>query len=227
MIIEFSGGAGGGKSTLVAASIKECRRRHIPVMPVRRAAGKGLREVSQFMPLLERVDGTSKTYGAVHYGQQFPDIFRLLTAHPDSLPIETVWNMIMMSELFFATRKLQKGQVIFCEEGFVQRAAVYFDQEKDVLEEYIRGLDDRLALIHVDIPHDVAIERMRARPKGIPQKFRKNLDEALMNQRNDLGHICQLWEDQGRSLLKLDGREPIAANCERICDFIIKTIASR
>lgn len=214
MFVELLGLPGAGKTSVSSLALQMFRRRgmvcdRLQTM-ARAAMDRSRPEINFLQAASERVG----LYGCFSFAAEYPDLFDHLMQTVRHDPARLLWNMDMLSQLHFARRQMAPGQIILVDEGLMHRgAASYLDQPTDdVFRDYLDCLTGDFVTVIFDAPVAVCMDRVAARPKGMPALFRPL---SPMAQRGLFERFAAMIEvaaearaSQGHAVLRIDTTQP-------------------
>lgn len=214
MLIEFIGLPGSGKTTLLGALAEQLRIERLRCNTLRMVARDEMEESKLHIRFLQRRTERIGIYGCVTFAHEHPALFNALLQSTTHDVNRTLWNMDMLSNVQFATKRKVNDTLIFMDEGFLHRGVSAYSDRPDraAFQHYLNCLEHDFVTIHVVTPMDLAIARAAERVK--PMAFLGKAPEEAIGMANlqefealvDIA--CAHRRSQGKVVLTVDGSLP-------------------
>ncbi|MFM2390176.1 MAG: hypothetical protein RLZZ437_1731 [Pseudomonadota bacterium] len=211
MLIEFIGLPGSGKSTLIATLAEKLREERLRCNSLRMVARDLMEEGRTHIRFLQRRAERTGIYGCFSFAHNNPALFdALLQATRHDLG-RTLWNMDMLAQMHFLSRRTVEDTLIFMDEGFLHRGVSAFSDRPDraAFQHYLSCLTHDFITVHVATPLDFAIARAANRIKPVPflgKAAEESVGMANLNEFADLVQIaCETRFAAGKVVLTVDG----------------------
>ena len=214
VLIEFIGLPGSGKSTILAALADQLRKERLRCNTLRMIARDMMEEGRIHIRFLQRRAERVGIYGCFSFAHEHPALFDALLHSTRHDLGRTLWNMDMLAQMHFLSKRPHQDTLVFMDEGFLHRGVSAFTDRPDraAFQHYLSCLPYDFITIHVATPLDVAIARAAERIKPVPF-LGKAAEEAegmanLQEFAALVGIACENRAANGHIVLTVDGTLP-------------------
>ena len=210
-MVEFVGLPGCGKTTVTASLERRLTAAGFRAQGLRNATKAIMAEQQAKIGFIRHRPERVSLYGLCLFAREAPALhdWVVRTSHGEFTTL--IWNMEAMSQLGIVTALGPADLVVLNDEGFLQRLASNFISNPDDphLPEVIGLVPRDVLTVSIAISAKTALERARARRKGIPLILRAPEDAEVLDgfDRFDraLGHAIAARQTNGGAVLEIDG----------------------
>jgi thymidylate kinase len=151
--------------------------------------------------------------GAARFATVYPDTYRYLSDPRSVEGSSLLWPTLFMSNYFFADHYWRNTGVIVADEGFVQFAvAASVGKPEEEWLAYIDSAPKIDALVVADVDVDTLLERMSARPRGLPRLLRNRSTEEVeayfAHSRRVMEVLSERCAERGTHVMRINAAEP-------------------
>lgn len=232
-MVEFVGLPGCGKTTVTASLERRLAAAGFRAQGLRNATKAIMAEQQPKIGFIRHRPERISLYGLSLFANQAPDLhdWVVRTSHGEFTNL--IWNMEAMSQLGIVAALAPPDLVVLNDEGFLQRLASNFisDPDNPRLPEVIGLIPRDVLTVSITISPETALERARARRKGIPLILRASEDEAVTDgfDRFDRALRCAVGSMQanGGEVLEVDGALHPDRIVEQVTEWLTPKIEAR
>jgi len=225
-MLEFVGLPGCGKTTVTASLERRLAAAGFRAQGLRNATKSIMAQQQGRIGFLRHRPERISLYGLCLFASQAPELhdWVVRTSHGEFTTL--IWNMEAMSQLGIVAALGPADLVVLNDEGFLQRLASNFisDPDDPDLPKVIGLVPPHILTVAIGITPETALERVRARRKGIPLILRSAEEEEVIDgfNRFDRALCCAITNRQanGGEVLDIDGSLHPDAISEKVMEWL-------
>ena len=226
MLVELLGLPGSGKSTLVKTLLESSSDLPFHVETLNQRAERVLQHHATKRGYIRRKMGRGWFFATFEFAHSYPEIFRIVFENAILHQDRNLDFFDLMAQYHFSKQATDTVGPAITDEGFLHRGSAIFlyPNAYSSIDCYLQQVPCFDTVIHVECPIDLAIERCKSRPKGVPKRYRNFSDQELSQSYQKLMQLHQICLDhhknRGGNIIRVDGQRPWAQKAQIILDIL-------
>ena len=226
MLVELLGLPGSGKSTLVKTLLEKSSDHAINIETLNQRAERVLQHHKRKRGYIRRKRGRGWFFATFEFAHCYPEIFRIVFENAILQQDRNLDFFDLLAQYHFSKQATDAVGPALSDEGFLHRGSAIFlyPNTYSNIDTYLKHVPCFDTVIHIGCSIDLAIERCKSRPKGLPKRYRSFSEQELSQCYQKLERLHQTClghhKDRGGNIIRVDGQKPWAQTTQTILGIL-------
>lgn len=226
MLVELLGLPGSGKSTLVKKLLEKSFDHPIQIETLNQRAERVLQHHKTKRGYIRRKKGRGWFFATFEFAHCYPEMFRIVFENAILHQDRNLDFFDLLVQYHFSKQATDAVGSAITDEGFLHRGAAIFlyPNTYSTIDHYLEHVPHFDTVIHTQCSVDLALERCKSRPKGLPKRYRSFSEQELSQSYQKLMQLHQTCLDhhknRGGNIIRVDGQKPWALTIQTVLDIL-------